>query len=72
METITVYPKDQRQQSLLRSLLKEMKIHFEIDRSEEMLSETAFYAKIDKSIKQAEKGNLKVLSPENQKETLGL
>ncbi len=72
MKTITIYPKDQKQQSLLQSLLKEMKIHFKIERSEETLSEEAFYAKVDKSIEQAEAGKLKTLPPENQKEMLGL
>lgn len=72
METITIYPKDQKQRSLLKSLLEEMKVHFKMGRSEDTLSEEAFYLKIDKSIKQAEAGQLKTLTPENQKEFLGL
>lgn len=31
MERITIYPKNEKQQSLLTSLLKEMKVRFEIE-----------------------------------------
>ncbi len=74
MESITVYPKNEKQKSLLKSLLEEMKVRFEIESSKEdtLLSEKDFFAKIDKSIEQAEKGNTKTLSKAKQREFLGL
>jgi len=74
MESITVYPKNEKQKSLLKSLLEELKVRFEIGESnhETLLSEDEFYAKIDKSIKQAESGKTKILSKDKQKEFLGL
>lgn len=60
MESITVYPKNEKQKSLLTSLLEEMKIRFETTQSkdETLLSEEEFYAKIDRAAKQAEDGNV--------------
>ena len=51
-----------------------MKVRFEIatTKDEALLSERDFFAKIDKSINQAENGNTKPLPKENQKEFLGL
>lgn len=73
MESITIYPKNEKQKSLLKSLLEEMKVRFEIAKynDETLLSENEFYAKIDRSIKQAQNGQTKVLSKEQQKELLG-
>ena len=57
MESITIYPKDEKQKSLLKSLLEELKVRFEIgEKDETLLSEEDFYKKIDKSIEQAESG----------------
>ena len=74
MESITVYPKNAKQKSLLKSLLEEMKVRFEIatSKDETLLSEKDFFAKIDKSITQAENGNTKPLSKDKQTEFLGL
>ena len=74
MESITVYPKNEKQKSLLKSLLEEMKVRFEIARLKDdtSLSEKDFFAKIDKSISQAENGETKKLSKVQQKEFLGL
>jgi predicted RNase H-related nuclease YkuK (DUF458 family) len=74
MESITIYPKNAKQKSLLKSLLEEMKVRFEIASSanETLMSEESFFAKIDKSINQAEKGKTKNLSKDKQKEFLGL
>lgn len=60
MESITVYPKNEKQKSLLTSLLEEMKIRFETPQSKDktLLSEDEFYAKIDRAIKQAEDGKV--------------
>jgi hypothetical protein len=51
-----------------------MKIRFEIatTKDETLLSEKDFFAKIDKSITQVEKGNTKQLPKNQQKEFLGL
>jgi len=74
MESITIYPKNERQKSLLKSLLEEMKVRFEIETSkdETLLSEVDFFTKIDKSIIQAENGDTKTLTKDKQKEFLGL
>ena len=74
MERITIYPRNAKQKSLLKSLLEEMKVHFEIATTKEdtLLSEKDFFAKIDKSIIQAEIGNTKQLPKNKQKEFLGL
>ncbi|HLV23635.1 MAG TPA: DUF2683 family protein [Moheibacter sp.] len=73
MESITIYPKNEKQKTLLKSLLEEMKVRFEVGTNDEsLLSEEEFYSKIDKSIEQAEKGKLRPLTSEEQKEFLGL
>ena len=74
MESITVYPKNEKQKSLLKSLLEEMKVRFEIAslKDDKSLSEKDFLAKIDKSISQAANGETKKLSKVQQKEFLGL
>lgn len=58
MESIRVYPANERQKMLLKSLLEEMKVRFEMVKNNEnaLLSEGEFYAKIDKSIAQADAG----------------
>lgn len=63
MESITIYPKNKKQKTLLKSLLEEMKVHFEIGQTadETLLSEEEFYAKIDRSLKQAEEGKVKTI-----------
>lgn len=74
MESITVYPKNEKQKSLLTSLLEEMKIRFETTQSkdETLLSEEEFYAKIDRAAKQIENGEGTILTKEKQRELLGL
>lgn len=74
MDSITIYPKDEKQKSLLKSLLEEMKVRFEIGKSDEetLLSEDEFIAKIDKSILQADSGKTKKLTKDQQKKFLGL
>ncbi|MBS1572615.1 MAG: hypothetical protein JST62_09500 [Bacteroidetes bacterium] len=74
MESITIYPKSEKQKSLLKSLLEEMKVHFEMSKNDdqEFMSEQAFYEKIDKSIQQAEKGQTTKVRKEELKTFLGL
>lgn len=73
MESITIYPNNERQKTLLKSLLEELKVRFEVSEIENpLLSEEGFYAKIDKSIAQSEAGKTKILSKDKQKELLGL
>jgi len=73
MEPITMYPKNEKQKSLLKSLLKEMKVRFVAGKSKDSASmtEDEFYAKIDKSIAQAEQGQARIISKEEQKKYLG-
>ncbi|WP_281227434.1 DUF2683 family protein [Flavobacterium aquiphilum] len=74
MDNIIIYPKNEKQKSLLKSLLEEMKVRFEIEKSDEdtLLGESEFISKIDKSIEQAESGKTRTLTKEQQKKFLGL
>lgn len=74
MESITIYPKNDKQKHLLKSLLEEMKVRFEFGKphDETLLSEKDFFKKIDKSIEEAEKGKVKKLDKNQQKKILGL
>ena len=74
MDSITIYPKNEKQKSLLKSLLEEMKVRFEIGKSDDetSLSKDEFIAKIDKSILQADSGKTKKLTKDQQKKFLGL
>jgi len=73
MKNIIVYPKNEQQEILLKSLLKEMNIHFKMEeKNRTLLSEEEFYKKIDKSIQQADSGQTRKLTPEMQKELLDL
>lgn len=74
MESITIYPKNEKQKSLLKSLLKEMKIRFEVLNKQDSteFSEQEYFQRIDKSIEQASIGKVKRLTQENQKNLLGL
>ena len=66
--------KKAERQSMLKSLLDEMKVRFEVATSTEetLLSEKDFFAKIGQSIAQAENGNTKPLFKSKQREFLGL
>ena len=74
MESITIYPKNEKQKSLLKSLLEEMKVRFEVGKSDDqtLLTENEFIEKIDKSIQQADSGKTKKLAQSEQKQFLGL
>ena len=73
MESITIYPKNEKQKSLVKSLLEELNVNFEIEKHDEtQFSKEEYYAKIDHSIEQAEKGNSKILTKEDQSRLLGL
>jgi hypothetical protein len=74
MDSITIYPKNEKQKFLLKALLEEMKVRFEIGKSNEdvLLSESEFISKIDKSIEQAQSGKTKKLTKEQQRNFLGL
>ena len=74
MESIIIYPKNAKQKTMLKSLLEEMKIQFEIasTKDETSLNEKEYYAKLDKSISQAENGKTKFLPKDKQKEFLGI
>jgi len=74
MDSITIYPENEKQKSLLKSLLEEMRVRFEIGKSDDpiLLSENDFIAKINKSIKQADSGNTRKLTADQQKGFLGL
>lgn len=73
MKNIIVYPSNKRQEKLIKSLLEEMEIHFDIEDQNDitLFSEEEFYAKIDKSIQQAESGQTLRLTKERQEDLLG-
>ena len=71
MESIIIYPKNKKQTTLLKSLLEAMKINFDTKKEakdETLMSKEDFFAKIDRSIKQAEEGKVTELTPELKKE----
>lgn len=74
MEEITVYPENEEQKSLLKSLFKEMNVYFEMTNADDDVEMTKkqFFTKINKSIQQAEEKKTKKLSKDKQKEFLGL
>lgn len=74
MDSITIYPKNEKQKSLLKSLLEEMKVRFEMGQNDEnvLLTEKEYVDKIDKSLQQAASGQTKKLDKKQQKEFLGL
>jgi hypothetical protein len=74
MESIIAYPKNEKQIYLLKSLLEEMKVRFEVAKFKDdtLLSEKDFFEKIDKSISQAKLKKTKILSKNDQKAFLGL
>ena len=74
MDSITICPKNEKQKLLLKSLLQEMKVRFEVGASDEntLSTESEFIAKIDKSIAQVASGQTKKLTKEQQKQFLGL
>lgn len=74
MDSITIYPENEKQTSLLKSLLEEMRVRFEVGKSDKqtLLSHNEFIAKIDKSIKQAESRQIRNLTKDEQKGFLGL
>lgn len=74
MDSITIYPKNEKQKSLLKSLLEEMKVRFEMGRNDEnvLVTEKEYVDKIDKSLQQAASGQTKKLDKKQQKEFLGL
>jgi hypothetical protein len=74
MESIIAYPKNEKQIYLLKSLLEEMKVRFEVAKFKDdtLLNEKDFFEKIDKSISQAKLKKTKILSKNDQKAFLGL
>ena len=74
MDSITIYPKNEKQKFLLKSLLEEMKVRFEMGdfNDTSLLNKKKQFDKIDKSIAQAQNGELKSISKDAQKELLGL
>ena len=68
MESITIYPKNEKQKSLLESLFAEMKVRFKVEPDETEMSEEEFFSKIDRSIKDIKEGKGIRYTPELKKE----
>lgn len=74
MASIVIYPENEKQISLLKMLLDELKVRFEINKEKDdtLLSKEEFYAKIDESVEQSKEGKTIKISSKNQKAFLGL
>lgn len=74
MASIVIYPENEKQISLLKMLLDELKVRFEINKEKDdtLLSKEDFYAKIDESVEQSKEGKTIRISSKNQKAFLGL
>ena len=76
MNSLVIYPTTTHQFSLLKELLKEMKIRFAITKAEEtddtLMSKTEYFAMLDERIKSAERGNVHRLTPEVEMELFGI
>lgn len=68
MENIIIIPETERQSSVIKAFLIEMKIHFKVKKDNALMIDDEFYQKIDDSIKQSEEGKVHSLSPELKKE----
>jgi len=68
MNNLIVYPKNKNQQKLLESLLKEMRVHFEVEEADEtLMTKEEFYAQIE----EAREGKVHKFTPELEKELFG-
>lgn len=68
MNNLIVYPKNKNQQPLLESLLKETRVPFEVEESDEtQMTKEEFYARIE----EAREGKVHKLTPELKKELFG-
>ncbi len=68
MENIIIIPETERQASVIKAFLEEMKIHFKVKNNDSLMSEDEFYEKIEASIKQTDEGKVHQLSPDLKKE----
>lgn len=70
MEDIIISPESKKQSALLKSLFKEMNVDFRVKRKkdETKMTKEEFFAKIEKSRKQAEEGKSIRLTPELKQE----
>ena len=75
MNTYTVYPTTAHQSLLLEALFEEMKIRFSVKKDKKtddtLFTKEAYFAMIDERIKSAERGNVRRLTPELEKEIFG-
>lgn len=67
MESITIYPKNEKQKSLLTSLLEEMQVRFHVEEDDTEMTKEEFFAKIDEAKQQAKEGKTHKLTPELKK-----
>ena len=56
MEQIIIIPKNEKQSSIIKAFLEEMKIHFKTGQDNSQMSEDEFYVKIDKAKQQVREG----------------
>lgn len=71
MESITIYPKNEKQKNLIKALLEEMKVRFQVNEDDTKMSEEEFYSQIDEAILQAEEGKVHKYTSELKKELFG-
>jgi len=68
MENIIIIPENKKQFSAIKTFLEEMKIRFKTEKQDDtLMTEEAFYAKIDQAKKQAKEGKVIEYTPELEK-----
>jgi len=67
MSTLTIYPKDEAQEKALRTIFDAFDVAYEkdIDETEHLMASKANEAALDRSIKQAENGEVVKISLED-------
>lgn len=70
METLIVIPENEKQLSLLKSLLKEMRITFKSEKSSTKKFSAEFEENIKKAREENEKGELITINPKNLWESI--
>lgn len=64
MENIIIIPETEKQSSVIKAFLKEMKIQFKTEADDTEMSKEEFFARIEESKQQVRNGNVKTLTPQ--------
>lgn len=64
MENIIIIPETEKQSSVIKAFLKEMKIQFKTEADDTEMSKEEFFARIEEIKQQVRNGNVKTLTPQ--------